>query len=185
MRRRRRSTFRLSRWHQRADSSRERRIQTVEENGQRPLALPVLLCLSKRLLQPSRPYFPARTIACPVANPLSDRSIVSLPSMEHATAHRAVLGRSPRGGSARSGHSYGPDRQTADAPASRSENCLAQRRTNRRNRKLARAGRNLLARYHVDFYRGHSIDSQYPIVVEVRLLDASAVDRVLSPEGRP
>ena len=53
-----------SRWHQRADCSREHRIQAIEENGQRPLALPVLLCPPKRLLPRSRPYLPVRTIAC-------------------------------------------------------------------------------------------------------------------------
>lgn len=70
----------------------------------------------------------------------------------------------------------GADRQTANALAGRSENGVANRWRSWWNAGLTDTRRGFFARHDMDFYRGHFVDPQDDVVMEVALFGTSAVD---------
>ena len=67
-------------------------------------------------------------------------------------------------------------RQLADALARRGKYGVGHRRRYRRNAGFARAAGTFRARHDVRFHRGHFVDAQHVVGVEVCLLHAAAID---------
>ena len=101
---------------------------------------------------------------------------------ECANARRSAL--LPALGGAQTVNPSLRQRQRAHAMAGRGEDRVADRRRDRRQRRLADAGRRVVAldEVHVDLRRVR--DAQQRIAVEVRLLDAAVLDRDLQSQRR-
>jgi len=75
------------------------------------------------------------------------------------------------------GQILGPNRQSTNALTRGGKDGIAQRRSDGRHGKLARASRLFRAWHDVDFHDRHFIQAQYGIVVEAGLFDAASGNR--------
>src|ERR1700730_4405896 len=75
------------------------------------------------------------------------------------------------------------DRQLSDPLARRREDRVGDRRHDRRRTRLPTTPRSLRALDQMDVDQRRLVDAQYPIVVEISLLDAAVLNRDLAEQG--